>query len=83
MTILPPALENLIEAFGSLPGVGSRTAERYAYFLVRHGSDTPQKLASALLGLQGGLGYCEKRLHLYHRDKSYPIFILIHQEIKS
>ena len=32
MSVLPPALEDLIEALGSLPGVGSRTAERYAYY---------------------------------------------------
>jgi hypothetical protein len=33
--LLPPALTTLIEALGNLPGVGPRTAERYAYFLVR------------------------------------------------
>lgn len=69
MTILPPALENLIEAFGLLPGVGSRTAERYAYFLVRHGSDNPQKLAVALLALQDGIGYCEKTFALIPSGK--------------
>lgn len=28
--MLPKALENLIDALGALPGVGARTAERYA-----------------------------------------------------
>jgi recombination protein RecR len=64
MQILPPALSDLIEAFGSLPGVGPRTAERYAYYLLRHGSDTPQKLAAALQALNGGIGFCSKTFAL-------------------
>jgi recombination protein RecR len=64
MRFLPPALDDLIEAFGLLPGVGPRTAERYAYYLLRHSSDTPQKLAAALQALSGGVGYCRKTFAL-------------------
>ncbi len=62
--ILPPALQDLVEAFGRLPGVGPRTAERYAYYLVRHGQDIPQQLASALQNLSSGVGYCQKTFAL-------------------
>lgn len=64
MTVLPPALSDLIEAFGLLPGVGPRTAERYAYYLLRHNADRPQKLADALLKLPGGIGYCRQTFAL-------------------
>jgi recombination protein RecR len=64
MQILPPALTDLIEAFGLLPGVGPRTAERYAYYLVRHGNESPHKLAAALEAIVGGIGYCEKTFAL-------------------
>jgi recombination protein RecR len=64
VNILPPALTDLIEAFGSLPGVGPRTAERYAYYLIRHGSDATPRLIDALQQLNGGLGYCEKTFAL-------------------
>jgi recombination protein RecR len=60
MQILPPALQDLIDAFGLLPGVGPRTAERYAYHLLRRQSDTPHKLAAALKNLSAGVGYCRK-----------------------
>jgi recombination protein RecR len=59
MPILPPALSDLIEAFGLLPGVGPRTAERYAYYAVKHEGDTPEKLAAALKNLRSGVGYCK------------------------
>lgn len=64
MQILPPALTDLIDAFGLLPGVGPRTAERYAYYLVRHASDAPDKLSAALLNLRSGIGYCRKTFAL-------------------
>lgn len=64
MQILPPALADLVEAFGLLPGVGPRTAERYAYYLLRHGNDSPARLAAALQALQAGIGYCQKTFAL-------------------
>jgi recombination protein RecR len=60
MHILPPALTNLIEALGALPGVGPRTAERYAYYLVRRESGISHKLARSLTDLHEGIGYCTK-----------------------
>ena len=64
MQILPPALSDLIEAFALLPGVGPRSAERYAYYMVKHGGDSPEKLAAALSNLRAGVGYCSKTFAL-------------------
>jgi recombination protein RecR len=60
MQVLPPALTNLIEALGALPGVGPRTAERYAYYLTRRDATLSQKLAASLEALHTGIGYCKK-----------------------
>ncbi|HSW98917.1 MAG TPA: recombination mediator RecR [Candidatus Saccharimonadales bacterium] len=64
MAILPPALTDVIDALGKLPGVGPRTAERYAYYLVRGDDRHAQALAGALKNLQGGIGYCRKTFAL-------------------
>lgn len=64
MPLLPPTLNDLIEAFGLLPGVGPRTAERYAYYLVRHKGDSTQRLVAALQALEGGVGYCKRTFAL-------------------
>ncbi len=64
MSVLPKALTDLIEAFNALPGVGPRTAERYAYWFVRHDDKSASKLARALSELEGGIGYCEKTFAL-------------------
>ncbi|HVU68406.1 MAG TPA: toprim domain-containing protein, partial [Ktedonobacteraceae bacterium] len=64
MAILPPALTDLIEALGKLPGVGPRTAERYAYYLVRSDPARARTLATALQDVHSGIGYCQKTFAL-------------------
>jgi recombination protein RecR len=46
--LLPVALEKLIDELGRLPGVGHRTAERYAYFLLRADQHVNDKLSTAI-----------------------------------
>lgn len=46
--LLPVALEKLIDELGRLPGVGMRTAERYAYFLLRADQHINVSLATAI-----------------------------------
>lgn len=60
MKVLPPALTELIEAFGILPGVGPRTAERYAYYLLKRDSSSVEKLTDSLRALKAGVAYCNK-----------------------
>ncbi len=62
--ILPQALLDAIEEFGQLPGVGARTSERYAYYLLRHNAKTARQLASAIDSLQDGVQVCPKTFAL-------------------
>lgn len=62
--LLPTALVNAIEELGRLPGVGVRTAERYAYYLLRADSHINSKLASAILDLKDNVGSCPKTFAL-------------------
>ncbi len=56
--MLPKALENVIEALGELPGVGARTAERYAYSLLKRDRHVAERVASALAELHSGVKQC-------------------------
>lgn len=47
-----------------LPGVGPRTAERYAYYLVRNHPSKASELSAALSGLHSGIKYCPKTFAL-------------------
>lgn len=56
--LLPSALARAIDELGRLPGVGARTAERYAYFLLRADEHTAIKMASAISELHSGVKTC-------------------------
>lgn len=56
--MLPSALNDVIDALGRLPGVGSRTAERYAYFLLKSNPDIAQNIANSLSELHDGVKSC-------------------------
>lgn len=58
MKSLPKALENLIESLSQLPGVGPRSAERYAYYLLKADSNKSNKIADALTNIHTGVKYC-------------------------
>jgi recombination protein RecR len=60
VALLPPALSQLIEAFGLLPGVGPRTAERYAYYLLKRDPSNANQLAATLENVHAGIAYCKK-----------------------
>jgi recombination protein RecR len=56
--LLPSALVDAIDELGNLPGVGSRTAERYAYYLLRSDKHISKKLADSVLKLHSGVKNC-------------------------
>jgi len=64
MQILPPALTDVIDALGKLPGVGARTAERYAYYLVKTDPAKAHQIAGSLTNLHRGIGFCKKTFAL-------------------
>lgn len=56
--MLPKALTHLIDALGGLPGVGPRSAERFAYYLLRADPHVSDKLQEALRDVHGGVKLC-------------------------
>ena len=55
---IPNSLAELIEALSQLPGVGPRTAERYAYFLLKSEPSKSQTLSAAIENLSAGIAIC-------------------------
>lgn len=62
--ILPKALTALIDDFGNLPGVGPRTAERYAYAVLRRDPKSAKQLARSLDRLHSHVKTCPKTFAL-------------------
>ena len=56
--MLPKALQDTIESLGHLPGVGARTAERYAYYLFKNSPRISLDIAASLSTLHTGVKNC-------------------------
>jgi recombination protein RecR len=67
--LLPSALVSAIEEIGRLPGVGERTAERYAYFLLKADSHTSKKIAESILKLHENVKFCPVTFALIDKDE--------------
>lgn len=67
--LLPAALEKLIDELGRLPGVGSRTAERYAYYLLRADQRINDSLATAIHDVHALVKTCPVTFALIDADQ--------------
>lgn len=71
--LLPQALLNVIDELGRLPGVGARTAERYAYYLLRTQPGVTDKLAASLRQLHTGVKNCPVTFALIDADQHVSV----------
>lgn len=75
MNVLPRALLDLIEALSALPGVGPRSAERYAYFLLKSDPTVAAKISDAASKLQDNVGVCPVTFALIEpQQKISPLY---------
>ena len=72
--MLPKALLDVIDALGHLPGVGSRTAERYAYFLFRSNPKISESISETLKNLHSGVKSCPKTFALIDAEREISEF---------
>ncbi|HET9722178.1 MAG TPA: recombination mediator RecR [Candidatus Saccharimonadales bacterium] len=63
-SVIPEPLQEVIDDLRQLPGVGPRTAERYAYYLLRADSRKSEQLADSLRSLHSKIAYCPKTFAL-------------------
>jgi recombination protein RecR len=57
---LPDSLAKLIEAFGALPGIGEKTAERLAFFIIHADSGYVNRLLQALQAVKNKVKLCSR-----------------------
>ncbi len=62
------ALDRLIDAFGKLPGLGAKSAERLAYHLLKAPPEEALALAEAIRAVKESVRYCETCYHLTEAD---------------
>ena len=57
---LDDSMERLVCAFKSLPGVGYKTAQRYAYYIISQDKQNAINFADAILNAKEKISYCKE-----------------------
>jgi recombination protein RecR len=63
------AVDRLIEAFGRLPGVGAKTAERLAHHILKSPAEEALALAEAIRAVKDRVRHCQTCFHLTEADE--------------
>ena len=69
MTVLPKSVEQVIEEFGKLPGVGPKTASRMAYHYLRSPNKDATELASALKEMDETVRNCKSCFNVTDKEE--------------
>ncbi len=64
----PKAVQNLIDQFARLPGIGPKSASRLTYFLLRGDGEQPRDLAQALQELKERTRFCSTCFNITEAD---------------
>lgn len=67
----PKLLENLIEQFAKFPGVGRRSAERMAFWVLNTSLQEAREMSASILQLKEGLQFCKTCNNFSDRDTCY------------
>ena len=59
MKILPESIEDLIDKFNQLPGIGKKTASRLVFFLLKQPKEFMADFGNNLIGLQENITHCK------------------------
>ena len=68
MQYFPPALETLTEQFARLPGIGRKSAQRLAFFVLSQSTEEVQAFADALLDAKRSISLCPVCQNLTERE---------------
>ena len=69
MSVLPKSVENVINEFSRLPGVGPKSASRMTYHYLRSSRLDATKLANALLEMDKEVKSCTKCFNVSDKDE--------------
>ena len=58
MQHFPPALETLVEHFARLPGIGKKSAQRLAFYVLSLGEEEAASFANAILNAKSAIHCC-------------------------
>ncbi len=78
MSSYTQSIQNLINQFASLPGIGARSAERIAFHLLKQKPEEAMKLAEAISDVKTRIKHCSVCYNLTESDPCTDLFRIRH-----
>ena len=63
------SLSNLIDQLHRLPGIGRKTAQRLAFYIIKDSTEEAGELANAILDVKNKIRYCEQCFNITEAEK--------------
>ena len=63
-----PAISRLIDEFAKLPGVGKKSAQRLAFYVINMDQSQAVNFAEAILDVKRKVRYCDRCFNLTDQD---------------
>lgn len=73
MDYFPPALETLVEQFARLPGIGRKSAQRLAFFILDRPDEDAKAFADAIMAAKSSISCCPVCQNLTEGDGPCPL----------
>ncbi len=58
--MFPAPVQDLIDEFGRLPGIGPKSAQRIAFFLLRQSAEDAQRLSVSIVAAKEKIRFCDR-----------------------
>ena len=68
MSKIPESINNLIEEFNKLPGIGPKTAEKFVFYLIKQSPNDLEKFSQSLLNLKNEIKLCNNCFNFSSSD---------------
>lgn len=68
MASITDSIDKLVEEFSKLPGIGQKSAQRLAFYVLKIKKEEAKKLAQAILGVKDKVTYCSVCFNLTEDD---------------
>ena len=69
----PPSLQSVVDELGRFPGVGPKSAQRIAFWLMRQPTEDVERLSVALHDMKEKLSFCERCCNIAESGGLCPI----------
>ncbi len=65
---LPKTMSELVDEFAKMPGIGRKSAERMAFYILKSPKETARRMAESIINMKGSIRFCSNCYNLSDKE---------------